>query len=72
MKTDVTENSNNLNIIIKTLHYNNLNNNLINFKVTSNVQLIFSQEKYMIDLIHETSLFGGKHCKMCSQCSVRI
>lgn len=60
MKTDVTENSNNLNIIIKTLHYNNLNNNLTNFKVTSNVQLIFSQEKYMIDLIHETSLFGGK------------
>lgn len=60
MKTDVTENSNNLNIIIKTLHYNNLNNNLIHFKVTSNVQLIFSQEKYMIDLIHETSLFGGK------------
>lgn len=60
MKTDVTENSNNLNIIIKTLHYNNLNNNLTNFKVTSNVQLIFSQEKYMIDLIHKTSLFGGK------------
>lgn len=37
MKIDVIENSNNLNIIIKILYYNNFNNNLINFKVILNV-----------------------------------
>lgn len=44
------------------MHYNKPNNKelMINLKITSNVPLIFFQEKYMIDLINKTSLFGRK------------